>query len=281
VIAVVTLLAALIPTVGGAADPPALLTWLDPDGSEVRFASLAELENFLTTARVVERKRLGLGVTNPVRLLLEWDGVRLHAQFQAVDETRSRARMASGEVENRFRDSYKFNIAAYRLGLVLGMDNIPPSFPRAVDRRPGAVTVWIEDTRTELERLERDERPPQPQRWVREVIRMQLFDELIATTDRNQGNILFDEEWKLWLIDHTRAFRGRAELAEPEAIESCDRRFWSALRDVSDERLRATVEPWLSTRETDALLARRQLLVERIEELLRTLGEERVLHDLE
>ena len=36
---------------------------------------------------------------------------------------------------------------------------------------------------------------------------MRVFDELIANTDRNQGNMLIDKQWKLWLIDHTRGFR--------------------------------------------------------------------------
>ena len=35
---------------------------------------------------------------------------------------------------------------------------------------------------------------------------VRVFDELIQNRDRNQGNILWTSDWKMWLIDHTRAF---------------------------------------------------------------------------
>ena len=41
---------------------------------------------------------------------------------------------------------------------------------------------------------------------------MRLFDSLIFNDDRNPGNYLFDADWKLWMIDHSRAFQMRREL---------------------------------------------------------------------
>jgi hypothetical protein len=38
---------------------------------------------------------------------------------------------------------------------------------------------------------------------------MRVFDQLIYNTDRNTGNVLYDTGWRLWGIDHTRAFRVR------------------------------------------------------------------------
>jgi len=38
--------------------------------------------------------------------------------------------------------------------------------------------------------------------WV-----VRLFDQLIYNTDRNLGNLLIDKSWRLWMIDHTRAFK--------------------------------------------------------------------------
>ena len=37
--------------------------------------------------------------------------------------------------------------------------------------------------------------------------RMRMFAELVYDTDRNHGNILYDTDWKLWMIDFSRAFR--------------------------------------------------------------------------
>jgi hypothetical protein len=264
-----------------AEDSSALLTWTGPNGERVRFGSKGAVESFFENAEVVENEGIDVGVTRPRKLLLARAGVRLHAHFQPVDEVRARARTASGEVELASHDSYKYNLAAYRLGLLLGMDNIPPSFPRSIDRQRGSITPWIEDAFSERDRVALGKQPPNATRWGREVIRMKIFDELIANSDRNQGNILIDPDWKVWLIDHTRAFRQRPHLVDGASIHSCERRLWTALDTLPDERLRAAVEPWLTKAEIRALLARRRLLVARIEELIASRGEVNVLYDLD
>ena len=49
------------------------------------------------------------------------DGKLTHdAQFQAIDVYKPVFRGAEGTVEKNFRDSYKFNIAAFRLGRMIG-----------------------------------------------------------------------------------------------------------------------------------------------------------------
>jgi len=274
-LALATLLPAAAAPAGDAS--PALLAWTGPEGQEVGFPSLAALADFLQNAHVVERKILTSGITRPERFLLERSGLRLRAQFQPVDVVHDEARTPSGEVERNARDSYRYNIAAFEVGALLGMDNVPPSFLRIVDGRRGAITVWIENVFTERDRLARDRQPPDAERWSRQHAVARLFDELIANVDRNQGNFLIDADWKLWLIDHTRAFRPRPRLADPEAITGCERGLWERLRRVSDEALAAAVEPWLSRGELRALLERRRRVVERIEELLDSGDETSVL----
>ena len=57
-------------------------SWLGPDGEILPFTSPDEMEAFLETAMVIEIKRIDMGVTHPMKLLLEKDGVRLHAIFR-------------------------------------------------------------------------------------------------------------------------------------------------------------------------------------------------------
>jgi hypothetical protein len=268
-------------SVARAAPVSALLAWTGPEGESVRFASLEGVEAFFENAEVVDSEGIAVGVTRPRKLLLERAGVRLHAHFQPVDEVLDRARTASGEVELASHDSYKYNLAAYRLGLLLGMDNIPPSFPRSINRQKGSITAWIEHAFSERDRVESGKQPPDATRWSREAIRMKIFDELIANADRNQGNILIDPDWKVWLIDHTRAFRQRSHLVDLESIHSCERRLWTALKTLPDDRLRGAGEPWLTKSEVRALLVRRRLLVGHIEELIASHGEADVLYDLD
>ena len=35
---------------------------------------------------------------------------------------------------------------------------------------------------------------------------MKMFDNFICNKDRNAGNLLVDDDWNLYLIDHSRAF---------------------------------------------------------------------------
>ena len=37
------------------------------------------------------------------------------------------------------------------------------------------------------------------------------------------GNIVYTKDWRLWLIDHTRAFRKNTELKTPSHVTRCDR----------------------------------------------------------
>ena len=41
---------------------------------------------------------------------------------------------------------------------------------------------------------------------------MKMLDLLIANVDRNQGNLLYDPDWHLLLIDHSRAFTEKKDL---------------------------------------------------------------------
>ena len=36
---------------------------------------------------------------------------------------------------------------------------------------------------------------------------VRVFDQLIGNIDRNVGNLLITSDWRIWAIDHTRAFR--------------------------------------------------------------------------
>ena len=57
----------------------------------------------------------------------------MHAQFQSHDEYKSRALLGDGTVAYKYRDTYAFNIAAYDLSSLLGLEIVPPQF-REKDR---------------------------------------------------------------------------------------------------------------------------------------------------
>src|SRR5947208_8592919 len=82
-----------------------------------------QIKNFLLTAKVVNSHQSNKGITNPWRLTLT-DGTVTHdASFQAVDEHKPMMQLASG-TEMGFVSSYKYNIAAYELAEMLGLDDM-------------------------------------------------------------------------------------------------------------------------------------------------------------
>src|SRR3990170_4780230 len=101
----------------------------------------AAIEAFLTKARVVSLRNVGTGTTNSRRATLS-DGTLTHdAHVQIVDEQKT-DRKARAVGDRTFVDSYRYNIAAYRLARLVGLRNVPPSVERIVDGSRAAVTWW-------------------------------------------------------------------------------------------------------------------------------------------
>jgi len=253
--------------------------WLDRDGKPLPFADDEDLVAFLATAPVVEDKPIGEGVTRPHRLTLERDGVRIRAAFRTIDEEHRVYRTASGRMEVNFRDFYGFEPAAYRLGRLLGLREIPPATVRNFKNQDGSVQLWIENGKTERVRLDEEVRPADYMRWLRQIQMMRIWDELVGNTDRNKGNMVYGPDWHLWLIDHTRAFRNSDDLLEAEKITWCERGFFEKLRTTSDEAIRAALQDQVKPSEIQALLRRRKTLVSLLEDLIRDRGEGAVLFD--
>ena len=225
------------------------------------------IEQFLLTAEVVHARPIGKGVTNSWRLTLS-DGTTTHdAAFQSINRRKNVARVGP-RTELQFVDSYHFNIAAYRLARLLGLDNmVPVSVERRWDGRRGALTWWIAAARDESERKAQQVRPPDVAAWSGQLYRMVVFSELIYDTDRNDGNLLYTKDWHVWMIDFTRAFRVWHALPHPEALVAHDQGLFEKLATLDQRRLNAAMRDHLTPRETQAVLARRDLILKRFQEL--------------
>jgi hypothetical protein len=138
---------------------------------------------------------------------------------------------------------------------------------------------WIDAKWDEEARRKQKLEPPDAESWKRQTSRMRVFEQLIADTDRNLGNILITGDWKLWMIDFTRAFRRNRELAAPATLNRCDRQLLERLRGLTREDLMEVGRPYIGGAEIDALLARRDLIVARFENLVASRGDAAVLFD--
>lgn len=117
--------------------------------------TIEQQETFLRTAEIQSMRRIGEGTTGAQVATLSDGDVTHDAQVQTVDESRFSIQLGGGRVLN-FVDSYRYNIAAYRMARALGIDNVPVSVKRRVGRRDAAVTWWLDDVvMDERDRLER------------------------------------------------------------------------------------------------------------------------------
>ena len=94
---------------------------------------------------------------------------------------------------------------------------------------------------------------------------------------KDGGNIVWTSDWKMWLIDHTRAFRTGKELLKPDELRRCDAMFLQQLRALTPAAVEQATGSLLSGLEREALLARRDLLVKHYQQRIAQLGESNVL----
>jgi len=225
-----------------------------------------EIEQFLLKGRVIKSSGAGKGITGSVRATMT-DGTLTHdVHIQVIDESKREFRSQQG-TEFNFRDSWMFNVAAYKIDRLLGLGLVPVSVERRWRSTLGAYTWWVDDVlMDESERLKKKVSPPDLERWNQQMQMLRLFDQLIANIDRNLGNLLIGKDWTIWAIDHTRAFRTQAALKTPGNIARCDRQVLAKLKQLDKVSLKAAVGSHLQTYEIDAVLKRRDVIVAMIEQ---------------
>ena len=243
-----------------------------------------EMESLLLKGRIAERKGGSKGVTDEYRVTLS-DGQRSHdAQVQNVDIFRAVFEVTPKYTEFNFRDTYRYNIAAYRLAQLIGLHNVPMSVPRLVDAKRSAVTWWVDDVAMDeggrLKLSARDRLGANPSRTAAYIHILRVFDELIQNRDRNAGNLLWTKDWTMWMIDHTRAFRTDPELRSPQLLERCERALFDGLRRLTREELTKAVGDNLMQPEVDAVLARRDRIVKLFDDKIAKGSEAAVLYTL-
>jgi len=258
----------ILALVGLSSSLQAEVVFYDPDGEPLPFKTFEEVENFLETADIVWKEKLATGTNKKKRkIMLEKDGVQAHAILRTGYEVKD-------SPGGGFVDSCHSEVAAYQLSRLLSLENVPP----AVRRKGGSIQIWVENATTDASRRETGAEPEDPTAFEQQVQVMGVFDNLIANTDRNPGNILIDGEGKVWFIDHTRSFAGQTELKYPERITGLDRGVWERLQALSDPALKEAMRPYLRQYQNE-LLVRRELVVQAIQSQIDSLGEDAVLFD--
>jgi hypothetical protein len=236
-----------------------------------------QIEHFLLTAKVVNSRPANKGVTNTLRLTLS-DGTVTHdASFQPIDEHDAVKQFASGPVLN-FVDSYKYNIAAYKLAELLGLEDMLPVYvERKWNGQVGSLSWWLPVKMDEAERFKKKLSAPDPDAWNNQMYKIRVFDQLVSDSDPNLTNVLIGEDWKIWRIDFSRAFRLNKDVKAPDLVR-CDRQLLEKLKALDENALTEATKRYLNKDEVKAVMTRRDKIVALFQKMIAEKGENEVLY---
>ena len=236
------------------------------------FASAQEAEEALRTAKIVKVKDLGSGITHPLKFYLQINNVEFKAVFKTVNERHIGITRLQKNSEFDFKDSWMYEVAAYELDKMLGLNMVPPTVQRIYQTQKGSLQLWVEDAMTEKERKEKQLEPPDVNYWNRQIFQVRLFDNLIYNIDRNLGNLLITSDWKIHMIDHSRSFKNLDTLKAAKDLQLFSKSTMESLQNIDILKLKACCSHYLSGPEMTTLLQRRDVIVKQYQTLLAEKG---------
>jgi len=243
----------------------------------------AEIRDFLLNAKVTRSRDISKGVTAPKRLTLSNGRMTHDAAFQAVDERQTVANLTGGgrsaQTELNFVDAYRYNLGAYALSQLLGLEHMMPvHVERRWNGKIGSLSWWVDTLMDEGERLKKKVEPPNSTEWNHQMYRMRVFAALTRDTDRNTGNVLITPVWKVMMIDFTRAFRLQTDLLYAKDLARIDRALLPRLEGLTKDAVKQAVDDQLTGSEIDAMMKRRDAIVAHFKKLIADRGEPAVLY---
>jgi hypothetical protein len=237
-----------------------------------------DVETFLAEANMRLGKTLG-GVTMSRQAILERGGLTHFAVFKTIDEKRAGlTQMARGSgAELEFQDSWRTEVPAYELDKLLGLGMVPVTVERVFNGTRGSLQAWADLKMSEADRLRDKISAPDVEEWNQQIHKVRMFDNLIYNVDRHMNNIQITSDWKVVLIDHSRAFRRFAQLREERNMTKFSRSLLAAMERLDQKTVNARMSRYLDRYQIEGLLLRRDLIVARAKRLAAENGEAAVL----
>ena len=239
-------------------------------------------EKFLQEADIVGKVQLGgrEAVTEPWVLDLELNGEK----FKAIWKN------PLGRMKG-FLESWKWEIAAYRLDKLIGLNMVPVTVERRFQEELGSCQLWIEETPTLKTQQEEDIKKLSYQvlPWNLSLFKQRAWDNLIYNTDRHLNQYLVTKDWRMLLIDHSRSFAtSRASVRKliydekyaegPFLMKQLPRTLYENIKTLTAEKIQGAVGDYLTQAEIEAVLLRRDLVVAWVDKRIEELGVDEVLY---
>jgi hypothetical protein len=238
-----------------------------------------QIKQFLQTAEIVKSKPSSKGVTHPWRLTLSNGAITHDASFQSIDEHKPKMDLGNGKIETDFVDSYKYNIAAYQIAELVGVDDMLPVYvERKWEGKTGSLSWWLPVKMDDAERFEKKIEPPDQDKWNKQMFRIRVFDELVYDSDPNLTNVLIGNDWTLYRVDFSRAFRKSKDLRGEKNLVKCDRQLLEKLKALKADEVTERTKHYLTKDEINGVMARRDKIVAKFQSLIAQKGEREILY---
>lgn len=241
-----------------------------------------KIEEFLKSAEIIRAEEIGEGVTKPWRLYLKEGDSDLSGCWKNPKG-----------VKDGFLEGWQYEIAAYRMDKLLGLNMIPPTIEREFDGKKGSLQLWIVTKYSLLDIMEQGiplpDKNPEATVFNRGKYLARAFDSLIANEDRTQQNVRYTDDWRTILIDHSRSFRskkkyqnkllyGKYGSKEKQLFRQLPRAFVEKIKALDFDKIKNAVGPYLTDKEINAILARKKLVLAEIDEMIEEMGQQKVLY---
>jgi len=228
-----------------------------------------EVEDYLKKAEIIQVEKDAIpGRTALWKVTLDNGEVSRKGYFKYID--RSRPKIPP--------DSFKYELAAYELSKLLGLEIIPPIVEREIEGIKGSLQIGIKDFITESYRKRSGDIPPDVKEFKRTIETIRIFENLVYDECNDEDDIFIQKEnWKVWRVDFTEAF-----FPSPELILNCEftclsRKLYENLQNLSDELIKTRLFPYLNKKEIKTLLERKDIILKKVEKLIKEQGKEVVL----
>ncbi|MCG7851306.1 MAG: hypothetical protein MIO92_02185 [Methanosarcinaceae archaeon] len=245
-------------------------------------AERGKWEKLLDGAKIVDFYQMKgpEAVTEPWVLTLEIDGVKRQALWKD----------AQGR-QKGFLENWKWEIAAYRIDKLIGLDMVPPTIEKRFREERGSCQLWIDDTITLKDKVERKIKTPPVNvfYWNRALYKQRTWDNLIANDDRHQRQFLITSDFRILLCDHSRSFRTTKKLTTslifdenhkdgPRLMKELPRPLFENIKSLTFDKIKNAVGDYLTNKEIEAVLKRKDLIVDWMEKRIQEIGEDKVLY---
>lgn len=217
-----------------------------------------EMEAFLRMATILTAiPDENLGRTEPWIIDLKDGEIERKGFFKHVNRCRPSAQA----------DCYKYELAAYEMSKLLGLEIILPVVERVIKARPGSLAMFLPSSWVSLKKInEGNTVIKEEEAFHINMLDILVFDNLCYTgledEDLNEDIYVDPETGFVCRTDFSQGFAPAPALIPLREVTHCSDMLRQNLADLDDNAIRKAMKPFLNEQEIAALIVRKNMLLD-------------------